>query len=370
MRTLNRLLRAPLAAACWAALSTAALAGPTATISSTDDPANWLGASLSVLDGVAAVSLAGSGLCSGSLLAGGQYLLTAAHCVTDDATGVQNVFSFNIDFKAGTAGAVSVGATAVYIAPGWQGGNHSLGDGSDLAILRLSSTVTTVAGYGLSPTLDLGKSFLMAGYGRIGTGAGGAADGSYGVLHYGYNVNDTTDYALNTALRAAGYGPYLDPMYATLYGETYVYDFDNGRTAQNALQRLYALTGVAVNSDLGLGASEAMIAPGDSGGGDFVLVDGQYLLSGVHSYGWNLCTDIASGGVSDALAGCTLRPDGVSSYGSLGGSTSVYSALSWIASVTGVSAVPEPATWVLLLGGLPLLPALRAARRLQARKRP
>ncbi len=362
MPAVNRRICAMLVAAGLASLSAGVLAGPSTMIASTGDPANWLGSSWSVLDGVAAVSLAGSGLCSGSLLAGGEYLLTAAHCVSDPNTGAQNVFSFLIDFKAGTAGAVSRAASAVYIAPGWQGENHSLGDGSDLALLRLSTPVTAIAGYGLSPTLDVGKTFLMAGYGRVGNGATGAENGSYGVLHYGYNVNDTTDYALNNALRAAGYGVYMDPMYSTLYGETYVYDFDNGLAAQNALQRLYGLTGVAVSSDLGLGATEAMTAPGDSGGGDFVLEGGQYLLSGVHSYGWNLCTDIASGGVSDTLAGCTLSPGGVSSFGSLGGSTSVYSALSWIQAVTGVSAVPEPGVWALLLAGLPGL-------RLAARRR-
>jgi hypothetical protein len=359
MRTYCRRFIATGILACCALSSTGALAGRSAAISSTDDPANWLGSGWSALDGVAAISLSGgSGFCSGSLLAGGEYLVTAAHCVSDASTGAQSVFSFSVDFQGG---AVNRGVSAVAIAPGWHGAATSLGDGSDLALLRLSAPVTTIAGYGLSPTLDVGKAIVVAGYGRIGTGAGGADYGSYGALHYGYNVNDTTDYALNTALRAAGYGDQLGPMYPTLYGETYVYDFDSGQAAHNALQRLYGLTGVALGSDLGAGVGEAMIAPGDSGGGDFVLADGQYLLSGVHSYGWNLCTSVANGGVSDALADCTVLPGGWSSFGSLGGSTAVYSALSWIEGVTGVSAVPEAGAWALWLAGLPLL--RRAARR-------
>ena len=258
----------PLVLAGWMAVATlpAAAAGPIPTIASTDDPANWEGISNPALDGEARIHLSGGSTCSGTLLSGGLYVLTAAHCLTGPDSGVLAVNTeTTLFFNQHKASALSVAAAAFYIAPGWQGFNFSAGDGSDIALIKLATPVTSVAGYALSSSLDLGKTFMMAGYGQIGTGLTGAT-GPYGELHYGFNVIDTTDYALQSAL-IAQYG-------GTLYnklGETYVYDFDNGVADQNAIQRLYGLVGISAGSNLGLGTSEAMIGQGDSGGGDFVL---------------------------------------------------------------------------------------------------
>ena len=75
---------------------------------------------------------------------------------------------------------------------------------------------------------------------------------------------------------------------------------------------------------------------------DFVLVNGQWLLSGVHSWGWQACSTFQ-------LTNCDAGTRNSSSYGDLGGSTAVYSHLAWINQVT---AVPEPASILMALAGL------------------
>ena len=78
---------------------------------------------------------------------------------------------------------------------------------------------------------------------------------------------------------------------------------------------------------------------------------GQWILSAVHSYGWDICTDEAHGGYDNSLGNCVVAPNNPNggSFGSLGGSTAVYTQLAWINSIT---AVPEPETYALMLAGL------------------
>lgn len=149
---------------------------------------------------------------------------------------------------------------------------------------------------------------------------------------------------LNDTVFGAGSG-------SNQFGETYVFDFDSGRSANNALKRMADEFGGSWSSSLGLGDSEALIAGGDSGGGDFVWNGSEWLVSGVHSYGWGLC-----GGLQ--IRGCDRVQGTNSSFGDLSGSTAVFSHVDWINSVT---AVPEPETCALLLAGL--AGVIAAARR-------
>lgn len=343
-------LRAALAAAPLAL----ALAQPAHAISSADDPAGrvlYPGAFGGAFDGVAKLlfsSSAGNFVCSGSLLSGGQYVLTAAHCA-DDFT------SMTVDFKLGS---VVRSAAAAYVHAGWDG---TLNTGSDIAIIKLDSKVTGIQGFNLSTTNDVGKNVLLAGYGVVGQGLDGAGGfdrdppGTVPRLwrpHYGFNTIDATGKDLDDALLGQGAGN-------NTYGENYVYDFDDGTYARNGLQRLKDDFGAPwADSNNGLGADEAMIAGGDSGGGDFVWNGKEWLLTGVHSWGWGVC-----GAIYDD---CDTSPGTNASFGDFSGSTAVFSHTSWINSVT---AVPEPETYALMLAGLGVVGSVARRRKACAQSR-
>jgi hypothetical protein len=281
-------------------------------------------------------STGGTYVCSASLMQGGQYVLTAAHCA-DDFTSMTVQFGLtnNVALETRTG-------TMAFVHPGWTG---ALDDGSDIALVKLNAPVTTLNGFALSTTNDIGKTQIITGYGTTGEGDGSPApgwnDSRYG--HFGYNVPDVASATLFSAWDAAtGDSTYTAP----LYGMTYVSDFDPLSSVvdparYNTLNRMQGITGGSWSSGAGLGANEAMIAGGDSGGGDFIWEGGQWVLSAVHSWGWQFC----GGRISPS---CDYSASS-SSYGDLSGSTAVFSHVAWIQSVTGV---PEPGTYALMALGL------------------
>jgi hypothetical protein len=326
----------------------------------TSAPANWRfapGQSFNgvagALDGVARLSFSNSGgnwACSGSLLAGGQYVLTAAHCA-DDFT------SMKVDFGWYNGSAVATRTVAVgsaYVNPNWNG---DLDTGADIAILKLNTAVTGIQGYKLSTTNDVGKDFLMAGYGTTsnGTTSGATNWDDYKYGHYGYNTFDIDSKTYNEISdQYIGWG-YDASYYAP--GVTYMSDFDDGTAQHNTLGRMAGVAGNGWTSNLGLGANEALIAGGDSGGGDFVWNGSEWILSAVHSWGWQ-------GGACSyfGLGGCDISSSNSSSIGDMSGSTATFSHIAWINSVT---AVPEPATYGMMLSGLALVGAMARRRRQQ-----
>ncbi|WIV97299.1 trypsin-like serine protease [Kinneretia aquatilis] len=325
----TRLQRGLIAAAVALTASASAMAqtsasdyfvGKEALVVSTGNPASWVlqpGADSGALDGVARLLYSndqGGWICSGSLLAGGQYVLTAAHCA-------DNFNSMTVDFKQG---AVTRNVVQAWVHSGWTG---ALGTGADIAIVKLDQAVTDINGFALSTSNDLKKDFLLAGYGLTGTGATGNSGGfDWGKAHYGYNTIDVADQGA--------------------FGVEYISDFDNGSNAKNAIARLGAAWGTGWTSSTGLGAGlEAQISGGDSGGGDFVwdADNNRWLLAGVHSWGWGACNAALGVEDCDALAGTN------SSFGDLAASTAVFSHAEWIGSIT---AVPEPQTYALMALGL------------------
>lgn len=334
------------------------------TTGNTSAPSNWRFAPgqvfngvVGALDGVAMLSYTdpeGSWACSGSLLQGGQYVLTAAHCA-DSYTSMTVEFGY-FNGTSQVVRTVAVGDATIH--PLWQGFSNSADRGIDVAILKLNAPVNTIQGYALSTTNDVGKQHLMAGYGTSGTGSSNSspswADGLYG--HYGYNTFDVSSRDFSFwGEPVAGWG-HDDAYYVAT---TYMVDFDNanGSANNNTLGRIAGVTGNHWTSDAGLGANEALIAGGDSGGGDFVWDGTKWVLSGVHSWGW--------GGNSAcgyfALASCDFRAGNSSSYGDLSGSTAVFEHVAWINATIG--AVPEPGTYGLLLAGLGVVVGTARRRR-------
>ena len=132
---------------------------------------NGLGAGQGFLNGEAAlvVSLSNNttGGCTGSLVAGGLYVLTAAHCLTG-STATLSATSVALNFA--NVG-LNLTATQYFIDPRWSG---NIFDGGDLALIKLAAAVTTITGYTLSTSASqVGATVVMAGYGVTGVGATG-----------------------------------------------------------------------------------------------------------------------------------------------------------------------------------------------------
>lgn len=323
--------------------------GSAQAVSSSSAPSNWrllpgmaFNGVSGALDGVARIRY-DSSICSGSLLAGGRYVLTAAHCA-------DNFASMTVDFGA-VGGEATVTRTVavgdVWLHPGWTGTDST---GADIAVVKLNAPVIGIRGFRLSTTNDVGKNILLAGYGTTGTGDSSVDPdwSEWGYAHYGYNTFEVTSKVFNDAWDGSG---------NNAFGETYVMDFDNGSANNNTLQRVAAHLGTkAWSSNLGLGSGEALIAGGDSGGGDFVWNGNEWLLSGVHSWTWEFCDTRIS-------PNCDLHPGVRSSFGDISGSTAVFSSADWI---RHVAFVPEPQVSALMLAGLAVLGGVARHRRRSA----
>lgn len=329
--------------------------GTAHAMSNNTAPSNWRFNSASTFngvnfDGVARIAFDtdgdlgnGSYICSGTLLAGGAYVLTAGHCADDF-----NVMRIDFGINANVATATR-GAAVAYVKPGWNG---TLGTGADMAIIKLDSKVEGIKGFNIDTNSALGKNVLMMGYGTTSQGnvTTGPNWNEWGHGHYGYNTFDVTSKVFLDAWDPDGSKG--DGPGDNTYGEEYVADYDSGTAGNNTLGIVAGMTGNLWTSDTG-GSPESLITGGDSGGGDFVWNGSEWLVTGVHSWGWQFC----EGRIDPS---CDFSSDNSGSWGDLMASTAVYSNVDWINSIV---AVPEPETYALMLAGLAAVAGAARRRR-------
>lgn len=319
-----------------------ALALPAAALVTVDAPYLYEGAPLPVARLTLENAAGQQAICSGSPIADGRWLLTAAHCLKDTYQN-RNWFAQSavVEIFGSTPYTAQVDDSAWQWHSGWTG---SILGGHDIALIRLPSAAP------LSFTIDrsgLGDawigtttppSVLVAGYGIGGQGAQDEATYPAGMLRVGGNHYDA---------------------FGTIPGSTYLFDFDDGSSDRNALglpgysqvpgyPPSYHL--VDWDFDGHHAWAEAMLAPGDSGGPTLFEM---FIVTSVHSYQmWD-----------PADADLELN----SSFGEIGVDTRVAYFASWIDQVT-MAPVPEAPSLALMLAGLTGIVAMRRQRRARGRQ--
>ncbi|MEP6765264.1 MAG: trypsin-like serine protease [Gemmatimonadaceae bacterium] len=290
-------------------------------------------------DGVGALLIErpdGLFICSGSLLAGGLNVLTAAHCLTDSkgkviATKVTSVF-----FPPGQPNSAQeiIAGSAFYVNPQYTG---QLVDAHDVAVVSLASSPSQGilnSAYNLFLGNPFGLVGTIVGSGNTGTGAAGEV-----LLSNGFNLGNRhvatnrVDFSWSDALFGGDGNLFFGP--ADVYG--LVADFDSGLAANDATCILMALYGAGTSRcGLGQGALEGILGGGDSGGPLFI--NGQ--IAGVASYGVTFRNGI-TGDIDNALDG---------TFGEFSGWTSTDYNQVWLSQFT--TATPEPGSFALVGVGL------------------
>lgn len=226
---------------------------------------------------------------SGVLLAGGQYVLTAAHLFSDNPS-LSNIHVIN-------ANGQSVSAVAeIFIHPLWE--NNPASYNHDLALVKLSQPLAQNSGYEIyRETSEIGKIFTRVGF--FGTD-----------VVAGKNTYDALTDKINDS-----FSSHIEA------GSQLLYDYDDGTSQHDAIGQLLNLP------NLGLGSDETMSQNGLSGGGTFI----DNKIAGIGSF-------IFRSSLTD------INSEIDSSIGELGSDTRVSTHADWIDFVTkGNPIYAEPA---------------------------
>jgi hypothetical protein len=268
------------------------------------------------LDGVVPLQVDDVTRCT-AVLVSDRHLLSAAHCFDD---GWYNSFDDVADVTFRTFFDVPEGRMNMqFTADDIQIPSQWVDQAADVAVITLPFDAPPEAPrYPIYGSRDeIGKSVVLAGYGVIRLGSGGAGSAS--------------DWKLAGRNRYEASSDALPDDEERWPGDWLVYDFDSGRQQNNTLADM----GIA--SDLGFGGEEAAAARGDSGSPVFIAG----AIAGIAAF-------VGTGYETD------LIPNVDGTWGELGFNTRVSNHVDFIVTATdgAVVVVPEPCSIDLALAGL------------------
>lgn len=276
--------------------------------------------------------------CTGSLLKGGLYLLTAAHCIKREDGGslyIDRINNTTANFNLST-GFVSRPVVDFFIHPEYDG---NLLNGNDVSVLQLGEPAPIEAQqYDIySGTDEVGQIFTKLGYGAIGTGNTGEDLNS--------NLPGSLGYSGKNQFDASGDMFAGLPLFDGLVPNSQLlYDFDNGEAENDAFGVHFGI------NDLGLGINEVNQGAGDSGGPIFI----DNSIAGITSYqlgDWEVFTNGSQTDIDSRLNG---------TFGEFAGAARASSYASFVedaiaGKVRSVKSVPEPSpsyvVWIIVSAG-------------------
>ena len=237
---------------------------------------------------------------TGTLLFGGQAVLTAAHLFSKQQASVSANIASNlasataVTFETGS-GLQTIAASEVRLHPAYDASNSL----NDLAIVWLSQDAPTSAErYNLYRSQDeLGQTFTLVGYGVPGLGENGIITN---FAQAPVRVIAQNQFDVDSVF----VGPYFSGTGAweAIRGKQLAADFDNGLPQNDAFGTLLSKQG------LGLGANEGILSPGDSGGPAFIKGH----VAGVASFSARLSYMVPSSPARDSLSAelpSSISPD-------------------------------------------------------------